>query len=702
MRLVGWVAVVSLCAACDGRVVHQPSLLFGSVAIGESRELPLLLSSDTAQNVAFELSPGDFSIVENSLTLRPNETATLLVRFTPTALHTRTATLKIGAKKVSLTGSGAGPEITAEHPVVLPRVALLTEQIPVPTITSITVRNTGTRGSDLVLRAPRVAGTELCVGTFIGSVCERWVPPATLGVDDKLEVPLSILPVEFGARSWVMVFPSNDPLQPEIAVEVIALVEVFEACNLGYSFDGVMKGEELVLPITHLGTRRCLVEGITATSSPVNFLEVIEPASLPLTLDAEETFDLKIALRSGAPSMLSGVVRIDALGSDPRPIFFQRELKGADCLTVTPSESNFGAVSQGCGRTRDFYVYSACPVVIDSVQLAGSAEFELVQALAPGTVVSPNSGSPVSFSVTYTPDDVSADVATVKLEVRDAGFVNVPLMAQGQAAPIQVDRYRDDPLSVVDVLVMVDASPSFVPRRAVVRENLRPLLWLLNYGCTDARVGIAPADGAPDAGVQPVPNDAGVRWTASGTPDFESLVLSALDALPVGSEVEACVSPAADVMADAGVRAGSRFSGICITDALEQSPNPLASLQRIQSVNTSWSVVSSFGAACSAESLDDGVHQSLIDASHGLRGDICDPTWSGIFSFGTTCNPRRGVYYLTSMPTGPVEVRVDGGLISGADWALDVGANSVGFLPGRAPTPGTTIEISYVSLSCQP
>lgn len=251
------------------------------------------------------------------------------------------------------------------------------------------------------------------------------------------------------------------------------------------------------------------------------------------------------------------------------------------------------------------------------------------------------------------------------------------------------------------MLVMVDPSPSFVPQRAVVRDNLRPLLWLLNYGCTDARVGIAPADGA-DAGVQPVPNDAGVRWTSSGTPDFEDLVLSALDALPVGSEVEACVGPAAELMADAGVRAGSRFAGVCITDALEQSPHPLASLQRIQSVNTSWSVVASFGAACSAESLDDGVHQSLIDASNGLRGDICDPSWSGIFSFGTTCNPRRGVYYLTNRPTGPVEVRVDGGLIPGADWALDVAANSVGFHPGRAPAPGTPIEISYVSLSCQP
>ena len=223
MRFIDWVAVVGLFAACGGgRVQHDPSMQFGDVAIGESREVALLLSSSSAQTLTFEVLEGDFSVVESSRTFRGNETSTLRVRFTPTQLGTRTGTLKVSGNEIALTGSGTGPQISAEHPVVLPQITFLANQLPTPTLKTISVRNTGTPGSQLVLRPPRVAGTELCVGTFVGSACERWVPPASLGTDELLEVPLSILPTEFGARSWVMVFPSNDPLQPEIAVEVIA------------------------------------------------------------------------------------------------------------------------------------------------------------------------------------------------------------------------------------------------------------------------------------------------------------------------------------------------------------------------------------------------------------------------------------------------------------------------------------------------
>lgn len=702
MRFIGWVAVVSLFAACgEGRVRHDATMQFGDVAIGESRAVALTLSSSSARTIAFEMLEGDFTVEETSRSFRVNETSTLLVRFTPTQLGTRIGTLRVGGNEIALTGSGTGPQITAEHPVVLPPITFLANQIPQPTLTTISVRNTGTPGSQLVLRPPRVAGTELCVGTFVGSVCERWIPPARLGTDEVLEVPLAILPVELGARSWVMVFPSNDPLEPEIAVEVIALVEVFEVCELDVPFSVVMRGAQMVLPITHLGTRRCLVQDITVTSSPENFLQLIEPASLPLKLNAGETFNLEIGLRPGAPLILSGVVRIDALGGASRHILVQRERTGADCLEVAASEFDYGTLFSGCGRTRNASVYNTCaePMVIDSLQLTGTTEFEIVQGIAPGTVVSPNAASPPTFAVTYAPTDVGSDLAHVRIGVRDAGFINVVFTGLGEAPRTQVDTYRDDPPSVVDVLIMVDSSPSFVPRRAVVRENLKPLLRALNSGCIDARVGIAAADGAPDAGVQPLLNDAGVRWTSSGTPAFVQLVLSALDALPVGSEVEACVGPAADVMEDAGVRPGSLFSGLCITDALEQSPTPLASLQRIQSVRTSWNVVSSFGASCSAESLDDGVHQSLIDASNGWRNEICDATW---FSIGTACFPPQSVYYLSNRPTGPVEVRVDGQLIPGTEWTLNAAGNSVSFSPGRARTRGQTIEISYVSLICGP
>ena len=59
MRFIGWVAAVSLFAACGvGRVQHDTAMEFGDVAIGESRKVALVLTSGFAQRVDFELTAG--------------------------------------------------------------------------------------------------------------------------------------------------------------------------------------------------------------------------------------------------------------------------------------------------------------------------------------------------------------------------------------------------------------------------------------------------------------------------------------------------------------------------------------------------------------------------------------------------------------------------------------------------------------------
>lgn len=94
MRWLAWVGAVTVFLSCGPRRVdHQPELVFGDVAIGESRRVALVLKSPVEQPVTFELT-GDFAVDTSSLALRAGETI-ILVEFAPTALGARTGTLLI-------------------------------------------------------------------------------------------------------------------------------------------------------------------------------------------------------------------------------------------------------------------------------------------------------------------------------------------------------------------------------------------------------------------------------------------------------------------------------------------------------------------------------------------------------------------------------------------------------------------------------
>lgn len=710
MRFLPWAALV-LMACGPSRVEHPTAMGFGDVRVGASRSVALVLtnSGPAATQLTFAVD-GDFSLEETSRTSSAGETTTLLVKFSPTGVGARSGTLSINGAQVALSGRGTGPRLSVPHEVVLAPIALLSGQ-PENVITSkILLRNTGTAGSLLHVSPAIHPRGELCVGTFVGEVCQPWSPPAEVDTQALVEVPLSVLASSTGARSWPVTFRSDDPIHPEVTTEVRARVDSFEPCRFSAPAEVVFQGARHEVTIKHLGPAACLVRGVSLMPSE---LRLLDPGSFPIWLGSGASFTVSFEVLRGAPPTFYGTIQVTALGTAPFTVPLRREVPGSNCLTLSPSTLDFGVARQGCTvPPRTFHLYDTCaePIVIDSIRVGSGAgegpggpscpgpapcpEFVLTSAPPDGTVLQPGS-RPVTFSVAYRPINYGPDTGAVVVTVRGGLQYVVALQGRGDAAGRYVDTYRSDPVPVTDVLVMVDPSPSFVPRRASARASLLPLLTVLGNACHDTRWAFAAADGAPDAGVHLLANDAGAVWTRSTEPAFIERALSAFDSLPVGSEVEACIGPAADLMEDAGVRTGARFAGMCVTDALEQSPNPMAALQRIQALGTSsWSAVAGVGS-CGVEAIDDGVHLSLATAGNGSREDICD--WAYVIG-GFPCSPRTH-YFLTSRPDGAIEVRVDGQLAN--DWTWDPTNNAVQFTPGREPRPGTTVEISYGG-SCSP
>ena len=724
MRFLGLVAACALvaCGSSDARVQHPGELEFGNVEVGESLTATLRIGNSGEKDAQLSLSvePADFTLEQLTLTVPAGTSTLVTVHFAPKALGPRVGLLQLGSSSVALSGRGVGPQLSGPEELTVRPLAIVTGEPTEVFTTTVILRNTGTAGALLRLRTPRVEGSdELCVGTITDSGCEAWQPPEILDARTLLEVPLSVLPRSEGTKRWTVRFPSNDPLQPEVTLEVRANVETFEPCQFVAPSNFVLRTTG-VLRLRHTGPGTCLVREVSVNP---NLIGVSTPP-LPLRLGSNSTLD--VVLRAPEHGFFPCQLRVLAAGTEPFEVFFRFEGPMTDCLVVTPEQFDFGSIPLTCGTpTREGRIYNQCaePVVIESVVIAHAAgvapgtpgcrgpapcpEFSILSGIPAGTVL-PSGGPGVPFTLAYQPLDFGADTGALVISARDRSPLLFSLWGRGALPARNTDTYRNDPpLPVVDVLVMVDTSPSFRPRRKNVRDNLLPILNYLGNGCFDARFALAPADGDPAAAVQLQVNDAGQRWTASSDPQFVARALSAFDALPVGSELEACIGPAADLIDDAGVRDGGLFSGICITDALEQSVDPLGALARLQRrvrspYSARWSSIAGAGGRCSVEAHDDGVHDWLVTSSFGVREDVCNPAWGrSLVGFGSTCS-RRSQYYLSSRPVGPIEVRIEGVLIPSTNWTYDASQNAVAFLPAFAPPPGATLTFTYDTAFCSP
>jgi hypothetical protein len=356
------------------------------------------------------------------------------------------------------------------------------------------------------------------------------------------------------------------------------------------------------------------------------------------------------------------------------------------------------------------YTPPHCPGTTHCPEFFAGNLSELV--LQPGPI-------PATISVHYLPLDYGQDTGSILVE-SDAGDVVVELKGNGGAEGIAVETFQVEAPPLVDWLVMIDPSPSFVSKRAGVRANLESLMRQWSGLSADQRWSFAPADGAPDAGVALLATGEGQTWfhsldsTLTRDAGFIAEALAAFDTLPVGSEVEACIGPAVQVLSASGQgpRPGAYQSVICITDALEQSPAPsasLAALRALSPLHTTYSAV--FGrtsSSCAIEAVDDGAHQALINTAGGVAAGICWPDWWVDFRPFEHGPCSQHTYYLRHWVDSVTLVVVDGQAVPAIDaqgrpaWHLDTTQrNALVFEAAHAPSPGSTLEVRY-TWSCGP
>lgn len=695
-----WLAAVVVLAACERPQVlsHVEALDFGDVRRGETKTLTLFVTGDGRASLTHDDGPFTLS---TSAFASPGE---VQVTFTPDRLGPVELELRVqgpaGVTLVRLRGRGVGAALGAPDEVLLGRLLVVrgepARSVPVP----LRVQNDGTRGSTLSVTA-RSDDAELCVG----DACAAWT--ASIAAGEALEVPLAVRPSLAGERAWTLTLSSDDAAVPTRTVVVRAVVEVFEPCRLQTPTSLVIPVATAArLDVTHAGPGRCFLRDVTVTSSPdVMVFDV--PPTLPLELDAGETKTLWLKTLRPRPQQAQGTVTLVPAGAPAIDISVTLEpVIQSGCLVMAPDVVDFGAVPQGCrSLTRSVSIYNTCsqPIALEPAALTSGAQFHLVGTypthapLEPGAV-------PARVELRFVAGSLGP--ATDALRVRAAG-VDYVVGLQGRSEPPSrhSDSFRDDVLPRADLLVMTDTSPSFAAKLPTVRANLAAMLSGRLTQCADLRVAFAPAEGAVDAGVAFSLNDAGEPWTSNQAPDFVARALGAFDALPVSSETEACIGPASQLV-QSGVRADAGVAGLCITDALEQTPNPQAALATFAAGHqlATWSVVAALPASsCSVESVDDGVHDALTQTGLGILADVCDADWAAHFEplVGGTCGQRL-TFFLSSMPFSPasIEVLADGLPLPSTAWSWNPASNTIEFTAATVPPRGALITVNY-DASCE-
>lgn len=693
-----WAWVFLLLASCAQPRFEAPEVLdFGDVAIGARVEAVLVLRNPGGDDDALELLvPDGFAVEQTGFWLRAGAERSVRVTFSGRELGPREAALvvrgRVVERTVLLRARGVGPRLEVSSSVVLPPVPLLAGDTVKESRGALFIRNVGTGGSRLTVTRATASGPELCIGEFSSRVCVPAALPSALAAGDVFELPLTLRVTSDATRAWTVELQSDDPLQGQHTVQVYALIARVAPCEFSTTAVLPVGVNGALLRLEQRGAQRCFLRAMELDVTPAGALQFEAPLSLPRLVEPGEVL-LRVIRRVPPAVFTSGTLRVSYEGG-ALDVALTPSTTGDPCVVLVPDALDFGFVAGGCpSASRSVQLYNLCSTplaVIDATVLG--ADFMVTQ-FTPMTVVR-SGGPPATLSVRMGPTDLGVRTGQLRITTSSSEHF-VPLRGDVDPATRTVDRFRqgEDP-STADVLVVVDTSPSFAGARAAVRAGLAGALTSWTGLCGELRVGFVPAEA--DASVQLALNDAGAGWTGTRGPDFVGRALSAFDALPESSETEGCIGPAASTLL--GLPDGGKAWGLCISDALEQSPSPQASLAALRGHFSSfqWDVVTGTSSStCSVEANDDDlVHASLASAGGGQRVDVCS-SWASHFTLGTFECGYRTLFYLTSTPRGVIEVRVDGQLVPAQGWTYDATLNAVNFEPFWAPRPNTLLEVSY-------
>lgn len=682
VRIVSLVAVLLLgCPAAEqrsDRPVCAPSVEASAalaVPVGQRGTLTVTFRNPTAValNVSGLVAPAEFippSVAQTvpSGTCEAPGVLELPIVFAPAALGARSGRLDgqfgEGPFSLLLRGSGTGPQLETND------VSLGIVAVGESVTASMVLRNTGSAGTALVVDGLSVTEPNgLCVGRWSAPNCEM---PTSFTVERQVAVPLRFQATTPGPHEWQVRLRSSEHGRPERRIRISAYVLDTRGCQLASNPARV----ELIPPraaktiqLENRGTTECLIEGVATKIGSIQLATVI-PQRHRLRPGARLALNLVGQLRD-IDAKLEGELEVRLLPPASLIVPLRFEVGAVpSCLTFDQAE--LGSWAEGCAFQRSFSVRNRCglPVIVQRVSASGA--FEVRQGTGVYAAgerrflpLGPRAGAVVGQLLERVEFSGVGGTATARVTGRVV------------ERRLRTETFQFDVAPKIDVLFVLDDSPSFAPHQARTVVAIEEFGQRVARGFLNFRVGVTSGSRTPLAGrLRSLPS--GERWASSTEANFTSRVVQLASQSSQGSEDESCLEAAIRARTspliddDAGTRGfwrpGVSSQIICVTDADENTPDLDAGIARLRETadggQVSYVVVSGQPeSTCAVESA--GIsHQVAMRAINGYAfdgADVCDPSWwSSFFGIGALGEGGRTSFFLMAAPDGPMTVSFDG------------------------------------------
>lgn len=632
---------------------------------------------------------------------------------------------------------------------------------------------------------------ELCVGEWdnTNQTCKNDLPTSGAGRYDPnigleasganaiLDVPVRVVPASLGMKVWEVTVYSNDPDEAEFKFQVRADAQLLPPCRydivprqLNFGVVTPPQSKDLSFKIVNLGTTAteiCYISGMemAAGSDAIFSLPAGQVDQLEIAPNSEQIVVVRAwpqtALQGSTPTNVNAQVTFNvSSNTNPQGVVGMSATLANTCLTISPNDLNFGTVQKDCNSPpRTFQVYNTCStaVQINSYRMAaesrvpngtgvcsnmaGCPEFQIV-SVPSNFVGSLAPGQTRSFELKYRPYNYGPDTGAFAINVTQGGMpvdYLVTLRGAGDMTGSNEDVFRQDSKPKADILFVVDNSCSMSEEQQFLGTNFTAFLRYAVGNQVDFQIGVTTTDD-DNGGEQGrlVASPAGVKIFKPSTMNLEQQFSAVVNLGTGGSASETCLSPAVkaltaplitDPAANAGfLRADAVLAVVCITDELEQAPNPnsfyvnqLQNVKGAQRANMfSYNVVGPFvaGSSCIfASDLDappTGRHSAAVQAMNGIKENICTQNWAvALEALGKVAFGFRTNFFLTARPedAGNIHVFIDNVELDPVDesrgtpgtpvWSYDPVGNAVVFEPLYVPEPGKSLTIRY-QVACIP
>ena len=421
------------------------SLDFGTRSVGavSSAQVVTVSNSGTANLVLSELKfagdhPGDFQIDSGALpiTVAPGGNTSLQVKFAPTAIGQRNATLVLTTNAASsphvlaLTGNGSGADV-----LVQPAMLDFGDQIvaTTPKTQSVLISNNG--NADLVVSNLSISGPNSQYFGFSSQALPLTVTPGS-----SASINVAFDPQTSGPQAATLSIEDNSTNGPQ----VVTLAGTGLAPEISYSPGSITFPNQAVgtssapvaISVTNVGTSDLTISEIAFSGgSPGDFSS---STKLPIVVAPMQSATISVTFQPTAPGLRSAslVFSGNAAGS-PHVVGLQGS-GVASGVSLAPTALVF--TDQALNQTsspRQFSITNSgtALLTVSSLSLSGpcAAQFAISSAALP---VSLAPGQSSNVGVTFTPVELAQCNATLNVVSNAPGSPHaLPLSGNGIGTP---------------------------------------------------------------------------------------------------------------------------------------------------------------------------------------------------------------------------------------------------------------------------